>query len=84
MGTGLLTDIPGSQTFLDGMRQTSEERTAMVERVNAFLSPLELNYEQDVMPLVPKGNATERHLCWPMPEKQLFNLLMKCPAKFLE
>ena len=35
----------------------------MVERVNAFLSPLELNYEQDVMPLVPKGNATERHLC---------------------
>ena len=35
----------------------------MVERVNAFLSPLVLNYEDDVMPLVPKGNATERHLC---------------------
>ena len=66
MGTGFTTtDIPTeAQTFLDGMRQTSEQRNrAMVERVNAFLSPLELNYEQDVMPLVPKGNATERHLC---------------------
>ena len=66
MGTGFTTtDIPTeAQTFLDGMRQTSEERNrAMVERVNAFLSPLELSYEQDVMPLVPKGNATERHLC---------------------
>ena len=66
MGTGFTTtEIPTeAQTFLDGMRQTSEQRNrAMVERVNAFLSPLELNYEQDVMPLVPKGNATERHLC---------------------
>ena len=66
MGTGFTTtDIPAeAQTFLDGMRQTSEQRNrAMVERVNAFLSPLELSYEQDVMPLVPKGNATERHLC---------------------
>ena len=66
MGTGFTTtDIPTeAQTFLDGMRQTSEQRNrAMVERVNAFLSPLELSYEQDVMPLVPKGNATERHLC---------------------
>ena len=66
MGTGFTTtDIPTeAQTFLDGMRQTSEQRNrAMVDRVNAFLSPLELSYEQDVMPLVPKGNATERHLC---------------------
>ena len=66
MGTGFTSnDIPTeAQTFLDGMRQTSEQRNrAMVERVNAFLSPLELSYEQDVMPLVPKGNATERHLC---------------------
>ena len=66
MGTGFTTtEIPTeAQTFLDGMRLTSEQRNrAMVERVNAFLSPLELNYEQDVMPLVPKGNATERHLC---------------------
>ena len=46
------------------MRGTSEQRNrAMLERVNAFLDPLALDYEQDVLPLTPKGNATERHLC---------------------
>ena len=43
MGTGFTTtEIPTeAQTFLDGMRQTSEGRNrAMVERVNTFLSPL--------------------------------------------
>ena len=35
----------------------------MVERVNAFLAPLALDYEADAVPLTPKGNATERHLC---------------------
>ena len=66
MGTGFTTtEIPTeAQAFLDGMRQTSEQRNrAMVDRVNVFLTPLQLNYELDVMPLVPKGNATERHLC---------------------
>jgi hypothetical protein len=66
MGTGFTsTDIPpDAQSFLDGMRRTSEDRNrAMVSRVNAFLAPLALDYEVDVMPLTPKGNATERHLC---------------------
>ena len=66
MGTGFTTtDIPDkAQSFLDSMRQTSEQRNrAMVERVNVFLSPLQLDYDSDVMPLVPMGNATERHLC---------------------
>jgi len=66
MGTGFTSvDIPEeAQAFLDGMRGTSEQRNrAMLERVNAFLEPLALDYEQDVLPLTPKGNATERHLC---------------------
>ena len=66
MGTGFTSvDIPEeAQAFLDGMRGTSEQRNrAMLERVNAFLDPLALDYEQDVLPLTPKGNATERHLC---------------------
>ena len=28
-----------------------------------FLAPLALDYEADAVPLTPKGNATERHLC---------------------
>ncbi len=66
MGTGFTTtDIPEkAQTFLDNMRSTSAERNqAMVKRVNQFLSPLVLDYHSDVLPLTPKGNATERHLC---------------------
>jgi hypothetical protein len=35
----------------------------MAGRVNAFMRPVELDYERDVLPLTPKGNATERHLC---------------------
>lgn len=66
MGTGFTTTaIPAeAQAFLDNMRSTSAERNqAMVKRVNEFLSPLILNYEEDVLPLTPNGNATERHLC---------------------
>jgi hypothetical protein len=66
MGTGFTsTDIPAeAQKFLDGMRNTSDTRNrAMADRVNAFLDPLVLDYDKDVAPLTPKGNATERHLC---------------------
>ena len=34
----------------------------MVERINAHLSPLTVDYDRDVLPLTPAGNATERHL----------------------
>ncbi len=66
MGTGFTTTaIPSeAQMFLDTMRSTSAERNqAMVTRVNEFLSPLVLDYQSDVLPLTPNGNATERHLC---------------------
>ena len=66
MGTGFTTtEIPqAAQDFLDGMRITSGERNkSLLDRVNAFLSPLTLDYEKDVLPLTPNGNATERHLC---------------------
>jgi hypothetical protein len=50
--------------FLAGMRAAAAQRTReLLGRVNAFLRPVELDYETDVVPLTPKGNATERHLC---------------------
>jgi hypothetical protein len=46
------------------MRAAAEQRTRdMLLRVNAYMRPVELDYEQDVLPLTPNGNATERHLC---------------------
>ena len=50
--------------FLAHMRAAAEKRTReMLERVNAFMTPVEVDYKLDVLPLTPKGNATERHLC---------------------
>lgn len=43
-------------------RRTAERNRLVVERVNAFLSPVRIDYEEDVLPLTPAGNATERHI----------------------
>jgi hypothetical protein len=34
----------------------------MLARINAHLSPLTIDYQQDVLSLTPNGNATERHM----------------------
>lgn len=62
MGAGFTR--PSSHPFLKEMREAAARRTReMVDRVNAFLHPVELDYCADVEPLTPRGNATERHLC---------------------
>jgi hypothetical protein len=50
--------------FLRNLRQIAQDRNqALLERVNAFLAPVTLNYELEVQSLTPSGNATERHIC---------------------
>jgi len=50
--------------MLAGLRATSTERNLQrIDRVNAHLRPVALEYERDVLPLTPLGNATERHIC---------------------
>jgi len=62
MGVGFTRAIP--HPFLTAMRTAAAQRTSdMVGRVNGYLRPVELDFERDVVPLTPKGNATERHLC---------------------
>ncbi|GAI21177.1 unnamed protein product [marine sediment metagenome] len=41
-------------------------------RVNRYLTPVELDYEKDVLPLTPTGNPTERHLCLAYAQKARF------------
>lgn len=51
------------QAILDDMRTRADHRNrAMVTRLNEYLAPLILDYEADVLPLTPAGNATERHM----------------------
>ena len=62
MGVGFPRSI--NHPFLTEMRFAAEQRTRqMLVRVNAYLDPVRLDFDRDVKPLTPKGNATERHLC---------------------
>ncbi|HXF09504.1 MAG TPA: hypothetical protein VN625_01885 [Desulfuromonadaceae bacterium] len=62
MGVGFPREI--KHPLLDVMRKTVDTRNReLVRRVNAFLKPVELDYDKDVLSLTPNGNATERHIC---------------------
>lgn len=62
MGVGFTKAV--QHPFLTEMRAAAAQRTRdMLVRVNAYMRPVELDYEKEVVPLTPKGNATERHLC---------------------
>ena len=62
MGVGFPREI--QHPLLSQMRRTAEARNReLVRRVNEFLKPVGLDYDKDVLPLTPNGNATERHIC---------------------
>ncbi|MDD3885499.1 MAG: hypothetical protein PHI35_01360 [Victivallaceae bacterium] len=66
LGLGFISSCPPEKArpFAEAMRRSANERTrGIVERVNGVLSPLELDFSTDVLPLTPEGNATERHVC---------------------
>ncbi|MFN2283809.1 MAG: hypothetical protein ACK2UQ_05275, partial [Anaerolineae bacterium] len=65
MGIGFTaTDLNGeSATILESLRARAEARNRdMAARVNAYLNPVAIDYDRDVLPLTPTGNATERHM----------------------
>jgi len=66
MGCGY-TAIPAPDTpqgqFLALLRQGAQDRNlALIARINAALPDIALDYARDVVPLTPKGVATERHI----------------------
>lgn len=66
MGVGFCSSKPAPEVagFLAHMRATAETRNRdLLARVNAYLDPVIVDYDRDVLPLTPNGNATERHLC---------------------
>jgi len=66
MGVGMPNARPEGEAgaFLRRLKETAQRRNVeLMGRVNAYLSPVELDYEADVAPLTPAGNPTERHLC---------------------
>ena len=65
MGIGFPSSQPPvtAAPILADMRRRAEERNrTMLARINAFLSPVTVDYDREVLPLTPVGNATERHM----------------------
>jgi hypothetical protein len=65
MGIGFTSHAvpPEVAGILDDMRERATRRNrGMIERVNAYLSPVVIDYERDVLPLTPGPIATERHM----------------------
>ena len=64
MGVGFTSGNGGLSPFPAEFKRTAQARNRSVAmRVNAFLDPVVVDYESDVLLLTPNGNATERHLC---------------------
>ncbi len=54
---------PEVRAILASLRARAEARNRDVAaRVNAYLDPVIVDYDRDVLPLTPAGNATERHM----------------------
>jgi len=65
MGIGFTSGTVPSDAAptLAAMRARADRRNReMASRVNAYLDPVLIDYERDVLPLTPAGNATERHM----------------------
>jgi hypothetical protein len=65
MGIGFTSSqVPETAaSILEDLRQRAARRNrGVADRVNAYLAPVTIDYERDVLPLTPGGNATERHM----------------------
>jgi hypothetical protein len=66
MGVGFTKNFP-KDSFqslkLAGYRENARRRNlALIERINSVLNETAVDYDKDVLPLTPSGNATERHI----------------------
>ncbi|MFC1671680.1 alcohol dehydrogenase catalytic domain-containing protein [Planctomycetota bacterium] len=65
MGIGIpRADLnPGASDFQKNLAMTSEKRNRdLLGRVNEYFGAIALDYDSEVLPLTPLGNATERHI----------------------
>ena len=50
--------------FLANLHRTAQQRNKnLINRLNEYLNPAEISYENDVLVLTPSNNPTERHIC---------------------
>jgi hypothetical protein len=75
MGMGFVRQpTPGSRAaavLADMLERSHARNRAMIQRINAALGDVTLDYEADALPLTPDRNATERHVVCAYHEKAL-------------
>jgi hypothetical protein len=63
MGFGTSEPPAAARPVLEDLRARAEARNReMAALLNGYLAPVVVDYDLDVVPLTPSGNATERHL----------------------
>ena len=65
MGIGFTsTETPAADApiLLDMRRRSDQRGREIVKLLNRHLTPAEIDYDRNVLPLTPSGNATERHI----------------------
>jgi hypothetical protein len=64
MGVGFTSGAAAEERLVQRLKAIAQARNrGLVSRVNVHLDPVQLDYDVDVLPLTPNGNATERHVC---------------------
>lgn len=56
------TGTQSAQALADMREMARQRNLQMIDRINGYLDSVRLDYEADVLPLTPSGNATERHI----------------------
>lgn len=65
IGLGFTSSAPppaAAPMLADLAARARARNLSVMARVNAHLAPVVIDYERDVLPLTPAGNATERHM----------------------
>jgi len=66
IGQGFAQAPPANSSAAATLRRMAQcaaaRNRAILENVNRFLADIAVDYDRDVLPLTPSGNATERHL----------------------
>jgi len=66
MGMGFVHPPPASSkaasAFADMLNRSHTRNRDLIARINAKITRFQLDYDRDVLPLTPRGNATERHI----------------------
>jgi hypothetical protein len=72
MGIGFTSSsAPASaHRILENIRlRVAQRNCRILEKINRFLDPLKIDFERDILPLTPSGNATERHIVTKIADK---------------